>query len=66
MDLSLFKGVNLSERVNIQFRAEAFNIANTPQYDSPNNTQGDPNFGRITATQQGTQRRTQFALRLMF
>ncbi len=66
MDLSLFKGVNLTERLKIQFRAEAFNIANTPQYDRPNNTQGDPNFGRITGTQQGTQRRTQFALRLMF
>ena len=66
LDLSLFKAVNLTERLKMQFRAEAFNLANTPQYDRPNNTQGNPNFGVITGTQQGTQRRTQFALRLMF
>ncbi len=66
LDLSLFKAVNITERVKMQFRAEAFNLANTPQYDRPNNTQGNPNFGVITGTQQGTQRRTQFALRLMF
>lgn len=66
LDLSLFKAVNISERFKVQFRAEAFNLANTPQYDRPNNTQGNPNFGVITGTQQGTQRRTQFALRLMF
>jgi hypothetical protein len=66
MDLSLFKAVNLTERFKMQFRAEAFNLTNTPQFGSPNRTQGDPNFGRIFDTQQGTQRRTQFALRFMF
>ena len=66
MDLSLFKAVNLTERFKIQFRAEAFNLTNTPQFGSPNRIQGDPNFGRIFATQDGTQRRTQFALRFMF
>ena len=66
LDLSLFKGVDITERLKIQFRAEAFNLSNTPQYGSPNNQQGNPNFGRIFATQDGTQRRTQFALRFMF
>lgn len=66
LDLSLFKGVDITERVKLQFRAEAFNLSNTPQYGSPNNQQGNPNFGRIFGTQDGTQRRTQFALRLMF
>ena len=66
MDLSFFKAVNLTERFKVQFRAEAFNLTNTPQYGSPNRIQGDPNFGRIFSTQDGTQRRTQFALRFMF
>lgn len=66
MDLSLFKGIRFTERFQIQFRAEAFNLTNTPQWGSPNRIQGDPNFGRIFTTQDGTQRRTQFALRFMF
>ena len=66
LDFSLFKAINLTERFKIQFRAEAFNLTNTPQFGAPNRTQGDPNFGRIFTTQDGTQRRTQFALRFMF
>ncbi|MFN0106134.1 MAG: carboxypeptidase regulatory-like domain-containing protein [Bryobacteraceae bacterium] len=66
MDFSLFKAINLTERFKMQFRAEAFNLTNTPQFGAPNRTQGDPNFGRIFDTQAGTQRRTQFALRFMF
>ena len=66
MDLSLFKAVNISERFKVQFRAEAFNLTNTPQFGAPNRIHNDPNFGRIFSTQDGTQRRTQFALRFMF
>lgn len=66
IDLSLFKGVRISERYQVQFRAESFNLTNTPQFGAPNRTQGDPNFGRIFDTQQGTQRRSQFALRFIF
>jgi hypothetical protein len=44
----------------------SFNLGNTPQWGSPNNQQGNPNFGKIFSTQDGTQRRTQFALRFMF
>ena len=66
MDMSLFKSFHLTERYNVQFRAEAFNLGNTPQFDRPNATQGDPNFARVTATQQGTERKMQFALRFMF
>ena len=66
VDLSLFKAVQISERFAVQFRAESFNLGNTPQWGSPNNQQGNPNFGKIFSTQDGTQRRTQFALRFMF
>jgi hypothetical protein len=66
VDLSLFKAVQISERFSMQLRAESFNLGNTPQWGSPNNQQGNPNFGKIFSTQDGTQRRTQFALRFMF
>ncbi|MCC6537293.1 MAG: TonB-dependent receptor [Bryobacterales bacterium] len=66
MDLSLFKSFRVTERYNIQFRAEGFNITNTPQWGQPNNQQGNPAFGRITGTQVGTERKMQMALRFMF
>jgi hypothetical protein len=68
IDLSLFKDFRLTERYKIQFRAESFNLSNTPQFDSFNMgiTQGNDDFGQIHGTLPGTERHTQFALRLMF
>lgn len=36
VDLSLFKIFPLSERFNLEFRAECFNISNTPNFAAPN------------------------------
>ncbi len=36
-DLSLFKDFALYERFNLEFRAESFNLTNTPAYFVPNN-----------------------------
>ena len=66
VDVSLFKAIPLTERFKMQFRAEAFNVANTPQWGQPDTTQGNSTFGRITSTQPNTQRHVQFALRFMF
>jgi hypothetical protein len=66
MDLSLFKSFRITERYNLQFRWETFNLTNTPQFGQPNNREGDPAFGRITGTQAGTERKMQLALRFMF
>lgn len=68
MDLSFFKNIKFGTdgRYGVQFRAEGFNITNTPQWGQPNNTQGDPNFGRIFSTQSGTERKLQMALRFFF
>lgn len=70
--LSLFRTQKLSERVNLEFRAEAFNAFNFVNYDDPNvtfspNAQGvntNANFGRITSSLPA--RRIQFGLRLSF
>jgi hypothetical protein len=66
LDLSLFKDFKINERMKIQFRAESFNLTNTPQFARPNLTHGNSNFGLITGTQVGTNRQSQLALRFMF
>lgn len=34
-DLGLFRQFRITERMNLQFRAEAFNFTNTPKFDNP-------------------------------
>jgi hypothetical protein len=65
-DLALMKNFLLTEQLKLQFRAEAFNIANTPQYGKANATVGSPTFGVITGTTYVPPRNIQFPLRLMF
>ena len=36
IDLSLFKSFPVPERRRVEFRAEAFNVLNTPQFNNPN------------------------------
>ena len=48
-DMSLFKSVLIRDRVNVQFRAQAFNAFNTPLFGGPNTAFGSANFGKITA-----------------
>jgi hypothetical protein len=70
--LSLFRTQRITEKVNLEFRAEAFNAFNFVNYDDPNasftpNAQGvntNPNFGQITSSLPA--RRIQFGLRLSF
>ena len=66
VDFSLAKNFRFTERWSLQFRGEAFNIANTPQFNLPDNNRQNANFGRITSTQAGSERHMQFALRLLF
>jgi hypothetical protein len=49
----------------VQFRAEIFNILNTPQFDIPNRSFGTPQFGTITGVV-NSQRQIQFSLKLLF
>jgi hypothetical protein len=48
-DLSLVKQTRITERTNVEFRAEYFNIANRTQFGPPNNDiAGGPNFGTVS------------------
>ncbi len=66
VDFSLFKDFPFTERWRLQFRAESFNIANTPQLGTPANNRQNANFGQVTSTQPGSERHVQFSLRLQF
>ena len=69
-DLSLYRMFKITEKVNLQFRAEAFNLSNTPHFANPNASANSLNFGRITATQSadamGRSPEFRFGLRLGF
>ena len=47
-DISVFKSFPVRERITFQFRAEALNAFNTPQFRAPNTAVGNSNFGAIT------------------
>jgi len=63
-DLSLSKNFALTESKSLQFRAEMFNITNTPQFSTPNRNASSVTFGEITGAQ--GERNVQFALRFSF
>ncbi len=69
-DLILLKRTfipQINEQANLEFRFEAFNLFNNPNFANPGQTVGGASFGRITATKAGfTPRQIQFGLKLNF
>lgn len=65
-DMSFLKNTQFKERYNLQFRAEFFNISNTPALDARGNTTevSSAQFGQIVNG--GNPRNIQFALRFVF
>jgi hypothetical protein len=72
VDLSLFKNFPVTERVNLQFRVETFNISNTPNFyinnaNSGNQEFGNAAFGTISANDPNyVPRQYQFVLKTQF
>jgi outer membrane receptor protein involved in Fe transport len=71
VDFSILKNFKIKERAGVQFRAEAFNLANHPNLGQPGNTVGAANFGVIQTTRSsrgdfGSSRQIEFALRFLF
>lgn len=65
IDVGLARSISIRERVGLEFRAEAFNLFNTPQFGLPNATLGVATTG-VISTVVNPQRELQLALRLAF
>jgi hypothetical protein len=63
-DLMIGKTFRMTERMKLEFRAEAFNVSNTPPLNDPNGSFGSAAFGSITAA--GNPRVFEFAGKLHF
>ena len=64
LDASLFKLVNITERLNAELRLETFGVTNTPQFSNPGTTLGNANFGYVTGASGG--RQVQLGLKINF
>jgi len=65
-DLSLFKTTAITERIGLQFRAEAFNILNHTNLGFPTQTVGTPSAAGIISRTATESRRIQLGLKLTF
>jgi hypothetical protein len=78
IDLAIRREFAIREKLKLQFRAEAFNILNHPNFGTVNTNFGQSTFGQATGTlanslgvlnslyQMGGPRSMQFALKLLF
>jgi hypothetical protein len=66
VDLALLKNIPITERWRLQFRAEAFNIANRANFRLPNINIGVPAGGTITNTLTGFGRQIQLVAKVEF
>jgi hypothetical protein len=65
VDISVSKITRLKEGLSLEFRAEAYNISNTPTFRNPARDLSGGNFGEITRTRGGP-RVIQLGLKLRF
>ncbi|MGH7247749.1 MAG: hypothetical protein ACREH9_06550, partial [Pseudomonadota bacterium] len=65
VDFAILRSFQILEKYRLQFRAEAFNLNNTPQFTPPGNSITGSTFGVITSTL-NQPRVLQFALRVDF
>ncbi len=71
VDLSVYRSFQLTERFNVQFRAEGFNATNTPHFGNPRSDISSTQPGLITGVQNTgregiDERMFRFGLRLSF
>jgi hypothetical protein len=63
-DASLMRNIMLRERLRMQIRAEFYNAMNHPNFNNPNTTIGNTNYGKITSDTGA--RTTELALRFFW
>ena len=64
LDFGLFKNTKITEKLELQFRAESFNLFNHPNWGVPVSTFGAPQFGQVLTA--SNPRYIQFAAKLVF
>jgi len=64
VDFNLLKNFDITEKVNLQFRAEAQNLTNTPWFGNPSANVDGGNFGLITSA--SGERQLRFGVRVGF
>jgi len=64
VDFSLFKNLRFGENVNLQIRAEAFNVFNTTNFRTISSTITLATYGQVTAVRDP--RTIQFGAKLSF
>jgi hypothetical protein len=65
-DMALEKSFPLYRESHLQFRAEAYNVSNTPVYGAPDVNLNDSNFGVVTSTKSVGPRTVQLGARIEF
>lgn len=65
VDMTLGKTTTIREKLRLQFRAEFFNLTNSPRFAPPNSSFGNPQFG-VVSSQLNQPRIVQFGLKLMY
>jgi len=65
-DFAVFKRTSIMEKLNVEFRAEMFDIFNHPQFGSPNGTVTSSTFGAVTNTINNSFRIVQFGLKFIY
>ena len=50
LNASLFKSFKIGERTTVEFRAETFNLTNTPEFSNPSNSITSSTYGYVTGT----------------
>ena len=71
IDFAVSKTTAIKERFSVQFRAEAFNLFNHPNFGQPANNFAATNYGQIQATRTargdlGSSRQLQLGMKLIF
>lgn len=65
LDGTIIKRFRFTERIGGEVRADALNVSNSPNFNNPNGTFGNPAFGQVTSTV-GGERLVRFGARVTF
>ncbi len=63
----MFKNFAITERFRAQFRAQAYNLTNTPHFSNPGDTNlNDGHIGQINSVLTNSWRQVELAMRFTF